>query len=113
MNNFMNNFLRKYYADIGTVVAVGDGIASIIGLDNVANGEMISFCGLDQKFGLILNLDEDRVSAVVLGKDNDIRPGQYVSREYELMSVPIGASLLGRVVDALGAPIDDKGSVAL
>jgi F-type H+-transporting ATPase subunit alpha len=95
------------------VEAIGDGIVTIVGLDNVANGEMISFCSDDVLvYGLILNLEEKYVSAVVLGKDINIKPGHYVTRKYELMSVPTGKSLLGRVVDPLGLPLDDKGPIS-
>jgi F-type H+-transporting ATPase subunit alpha len=104
--------LAIYFADIGVVEAIGDGIVTIVGLDNVANGEMISFCANDTVvYGLVLNLEEKHVSAVVLGKDINIKPGHYATRKYELMSVPTGKLLLGRVVDPLGLPLDDKGPI--
>lgn len=89
-----------FYKDIGIVDAIGDGIVSIKGLNNVANGEMIIFCVGNYKIaGLVLNLSTNRVSAIVLGKDINIKPGHHVIRKYSLMSVPTGQSLLGRVVD--------------
>jgi len=110
--NKHENNLIAYFADIGVVESIGDGIVTIVGLDNVANGEMISFCLENESvYGLILNLEEKRVSAVVLGKDTNIKPGHYVTRKYELMSVPTGKALLGRVVDPLGLPLDNKGLI--
>jgi len=107
-------FLKKhlFFKNIGVVEAIGDGIVSIKGLIDVANGEMISFCvGNHNISGLVLNLEINKVSAVVLDKDVDIKPGQYVIRKYELMSVPTGQALLGRVVNPLGQPIDEKGPI--
>jgi F-type H+-transporting ATPase subunit alpha len=104
--------VHYFFKDIGMVEAISDGIVSIQGLSDVANGEMILFCVGDKSIaGLILNLGFKQVSAVVLDKDTDIRPGQYVIRQYVLMSVPTGFSLLGRVVNPLGIPLDEKGPI--
>jgi F-type H+-transporting ATPase subunit alpha len=111
-NNFLNLKNYSYFKDIGIVEAVSDGIVSIKGLIDVANGEMICFStGENLLTGLILNLELNKVSAVVLDKDIDIKPGQYAFRKNELMSVPTGYSLLGRVVNPLGQPIDEKGPI--
>jgi len=95
------------FSDLGIVVSVSDGIVGISGLDNVANGEVIDFlAGSNKIVGMILNLEPGKVSAVVLGDDSEIKPGQYATRKYTLMNVPVGKELLGRVVDPLGNPID-------
>jgi len=100
------------FSQIGVVESIGDGIVNIKGLRDVANGEMISFSIGDKKIpGLVLNLEFKKVSAVVLDKEIDILPGQYVIRLDSLMSVPTGQALLGRVVDPLGQPIDEKGPI--
>jgi F-type H+-transporting ATPase subunit alpha len=100
------------FSQIGVVESIGDGIVNIKGLRDVANGEMISFSTGDKKIpGLVLNLEFKKVSAVVLDKEIDILPGQYVIRLDSLMSVPTGQALLGRVVDPLGQPIDEKGPI--
>jgi F-type H+-transporting ATPase subunit alpha len=100
------------YDDVGIVESIGDGIVTIKGMDGVANGEMVSFCvGVNLVFGLILNLEFSKVSAIVFEKDVEIKPGQYVIRTHELMSIPTGQSLLGRVVNPLGQPLDDKGPI--
>jgi len=91
----------------GIVIGIADGIVNITGLAEVANGEMIQFVtdeGLVN--GLILNLEIQKVSAIVLGSDINIKPGQYVIRLHDLMSVPVCKELLGRIIDPLGNPID-------
>jgi len=94
------------------VETVSDGIVNIHGLAKVANGEMINFCvGSDNIYGLVLNLEVTHVSAIVLGLDSKIKPGQYVFRKHVLMSVPTGQGLLGRVVNPLGEPLDEKGVI--
>jgi len=101
-----------FFNDIGIVDNVSDGIVTISGLEMVANGEMINFCiGSEFISGLVLNLEHLHVSAVVLGSDAEIRTGQYVFRKHILMSVPVGSALLGRVVNSLGEPIDEKGDI--
>jgi len=97
---------------VGIVTAIADGIVSIQGLYEVAYGEMIAFLVGNRKImGLVLNLEVDKISAVVLGDDQDIKPGEYVMRRFKLMNVPTGQSLLGRVVDPLGNPLDNLGPI--
>jgi F-type H+-transporting ATPase subunit alpha len=111
MLKFNNNEVL-FFNDIGLVETVSDGIVNIHGLAKVANGEMINFCvGNENIYGLVLNLEATHVSAIVLGLDSKIKPGQYVFRRHILMSVPIGQGLLGRVVNPLGEPLDEKGSI--
>ena len=96
-------------SEIGQVLSVGDGIARIYGLDNVQAGEMLAFPnGLR---GMALNLEEDNVGAVVFGSDRDISEGDIVKRTGDIVAVPVGPALLGRVVDALGNPLDGKGPI--
>ncbi len=91
-------------AEVGSVISVGDGIARIHGLDNVASGELLTFPG-DIK-GIALNLEEDSVGAVLMGETSEIREGDVVKRTGQIAQVPVGESLVGRVVDGLGNPID-------
>ena len=93
--------------NVGTVVTVTDGICRIHGLADVRYGEMIEFPG--NLFGLALNLEQDSVGAVVLGDYKGIREGDTVKTTGRILEVPVGRELLGRVVDALGQPIDGKG----
>jgi len=95
--------------EVGTVISVGDGIARVYGLDKCMAGEMIAFP--HDVFGIALNLEEDQVGIVLLGDYEKIREGDTVKRTNKIMSVPIGDALIGRVVNALGQPIDDKGPV--
>jgi F-type H+-transporting ATPase subunit alpha len=96
-------------AEVGTVMSLGDGIARIHGLEKVMSGEMIEFPhGVS---GIAMNLEEDQVGAVLLGEYNEIREGDDVKRTGHIMSVPVGDELIGRVVDALGRPIDGKGPI--
>lgn len=108
------NYIRKSFKDIGIVESIGDGIVSIKGLTNVANGEMILFCikAKQKEQGLVLNLEKSKVSAVVLSNDDKIKPGQFVIRTFQLMSVPTGKALLGRVVNPLGQEVDGKGKIS-
>ncbi len=96
-------------SEVGTVLSVGDGIARIYGLDNVQAGEMVEF-GNGTK-GMALNLEADNVGVVIFGSDSDISEGSTVKRTGTIVDVPIGKGLLGRVVDALGNPIDGKGPI--
>src|SRR6266702_3590057 len=96
-------------AETGSVISVGDGIARIYGLENVMAGELIEFTG--GVSGIALNLEEDQVGAVLLGEYAGIKEGDEVRRTKRIMSVPVGEALIGRVVDALGKPIDGKGPI--
>ena len=95
--------------DVGTVVTVGDGIAHVHGLENCMSGELLEFPG--GVYGMAQNLEEDLVGAVILGSDQNIREGDTVKRTKRIVEVPVGEAMLGRVVDALGKPIDGKGPI--
>jgi len=97
-------------AEVGRVLSVGDGIARVHGLDNVQAGEMVEFPGGIR--GMALNLEVDNVGVVIFGSDQDIKEGDTVKRTKSIVDVPAGNGLLGRVVDALGNPIDGKGPIA-
>src|SRR5579884_2730653 len=97
-------------AETGSVISVGDGIARIYGLEKVMAGELIEFP--HNVAGIALNLDEDQVGAVLLGEYQEIREGDEVRRTGRIMSVPVGEAMIGRVVNALGVPIDGKGPIA-
>ncbi|WP_225028937.1 F0F1 ATP synthase subunit alpha [Xinfangfangia pollutisoli] len=97
-------------AEVGRVLSVGDGIARVHGLDNVQAGEMVEFPGGIR--GMALNLEVDNVGIVIFGSDKDIKEGDTVKRTKSIVDVPAGNALLGRVVDALGNPIDGKGPIA-
>ncbi len=96
-------------AETGSVISVGDGIARVYGLENVMAGELIEFKG--GVSGIALNLEEDQVGAVLLGEYADIKEGDEVRRTGRIMSIPVGEAMIGRVVDALGKPIDGKGPI--
>ncbi len=97
-------------AETGQVLSVGDGIARVFGLQNVMAGELVDFPGAGLK-GMALNLETDNVGIVIFGDDRQIREGDTVSRTGSIVDVPVGKQLLGRVVDALGQPIDGKGPI--
>ncbi|HEU4986323.1 MAG TPA: F0F1 ATP synthase subunit alpha [Rhizobiaceae bacterium] len=96
-------------SEVGQVLSVGDGIARVYGLDNVQAGEMVEFPGGIR--GMALNLEIDNVGVVIFGNDRDIKEGDTVKRTGAIVDVPVGPGLLGRVVDALGNPIDGKGPI--
>ncbi len=96
-------------AEVGQVLSVGDGIARVYGLDNVQAGEMVEFPGGIK--GMALNLETDNVGIVIFGEDRTIKEGDTVKRTGDIVDVPIGKGLLGRVVDGLGNPIDGKGPI--
>ena len=96
-------------SEVGTVLSVGDGIARIYGLDNVQAGEMVEFPGNIK--GMVLNLEKDNVGVSIFGDDKNIKEGDIVKRTGEIVDVPVGKELLGRVVDGLGNPIDGKGAI--
>src|SRR5256885_6710985 len=95
--------------ETGTVITLGDGIARVYGLDKVMAGELLSFS--HGVAGIAMNLEEDQVGAVLLGEYTEIKEGDEVKRTGRIMSVPVGEALIGRVVNALGVPIDGKGPV--
>jgi len=106
----IENYEQKISVDeVGTIISLGDGIARIHGLDKVMAGELIEFPkGVS---GLAMNLDEDQVGAVLLGDYTELKEGDEVKRTGKIMSVPVGDAMIGRVVNALGQPIDDKGPI--
>jgi len=97
-------------SEVGQVLSVGDGIARVYGLDNVQAGEMVEFPGNIR--GMALNLENDNVGVVIFGSDTTIKEGDTVKRTGAIVDVPVGKGLLGRVVDALGQPIDGKGEIS-
>ena len=106
----IKNYKNKLdISDFGTVIQVGDGIARVFGLENCMAGELLEFSG--NTYGMALNLEEDNVGAVILGSDREIREGDIVRPMGRVVEVPVGDNLLGRVVNALGQPIDGKGTI--
>jgi len=107
----IENYESKIAVDeVGTVISLGDGIARIYGLDKVMAGELLEFP--HDVAGIAMNLEEDQVGAVLLGEYTEIKEGDEVRRTGRIMSVPVGDAMVGRVVNALGQPIDDKGPIA-
>ena len=96
--------------ETGTVITLGDGIARVYGLDKVMAGELLSFP--HGVAGIAMNLEEDQVGVVLLGEYTEIKEGDEVKRTGRIMSVPVGDAMIGRVVNSLGEPIDDKGPIA-
>ena len=115
LTNFVQNKLNEYTqtttrtADVGIVLQVGDGIARIYGLENVASGELLEF--EDQTIGIALNLETNNVGAVLMGTGRNIKQGSTVRATGKIAQIPVGDDLLGRIVDALVYPIDGKGSI--
>ena len=115
LTNFVQNKLNEYTqtttrtADVGIVLQVGDGIARIYGLENVASGELLEF--EDQTIGIALNLETNNVGAVLMGTGRNIKQGSTVRATGKIAQIPVGEDLLGRIVDALVYPIDGKGSI--
>ena len=97
-------------AEVGRVIEVGDGIARVYGLEQAMSGELLRFP--NDVVGMVLNLEEDNVGAVLLGDDRLIREGDVVKRTSRIAQVPVGEAMVGRVVDALGLPVDGKGPIA-
>ncbi|HVK80409.1 MAG TPA: F0F1 ATP synthase subunit alpha, partial [Verrucomicrobiae bacterium] len=97
-------------AEVGRVLSVGDGIARVYGLESVQAGEMVEFPGGIK--GMALNLERDNVGVVIFGEDRNLKEGDTVKRLGEIVDVPVGKGLLGRVVNPLGEPIDGKGPIA-
>ena len=106
----IENYESKISVDeVGTIITLGDGIARVYGLDKVMAGELLSFPhGLS---GIAMNLEEDQVGVVLLGEYTEIKEGDEVKRTGRIMSVPVGDAMIGRVVNALGQPIDDRGPI--
>ena len=96
-------------SDFGTVIQVGDGIARVYGLEKCMAGELLEFPG--EVYGMALNLEEDNVGAVILGSDKEIKEGDIVKPTGRVVEVPVGEGMIGRVVNALGQPIDGKGPI--
>ena len=96
--------------DVGTVITVGDGVALVYGLDKAMLGELVEFP--NHIYGMVMNLEEEHVGCVLLGSDSEIKEGDLVKRTKEVVKVPVGDELLGRVVNALGQPIDGLGEIA-
>src|SRR5215510_9002034 len=106
----IENYESKIAVDeVGTVITLGDGIARVYGLDKVMAGELLSFP--HSVAGIAMNLEEDQVGVVLLGDYTEIKEGDEVKRTGRIMSVPVGEALVGRVVNALGQPIDGKGEI--
>src|SRR5580704_5698861 len=107
----IENYETKIAVDeIGTIITLGDGIARVYGLDKVMAGELLSFP--HDVAGIAMNLEEDQVGVVLLGDYTEIKEGDEVKRTGRIMSVPVGDAMVGRVVNSLGQPIDDKGPIA-
>src|SRR6266852_503554 len=107
----IENYESKIAVDeVGTVITLGDGIARVYGLDKVMAGELLSFP--HNVAGIAMNLEEDQVGVVLLGEYTEIKEGDEVKRTGRIMSVPVGDALIGRVVNSLGLPIDDKGPIS-
>lgn len=96
-------------SEVGTVIQVGDGIARVYGLDNAMSGELLEF--ENGVYGMAQNLEEDNVGVVILGSDEGIKEGSSVKLTGRVAEVPVGDALIGRVVNALGQPIDEKGPI--
>ncbi len=114
ISSILSQELNKYDRDlevesVGTILQVGDGIARVYGLQDVMAGEMVKFSG--DIFGMVLNLEEDSVGVAILGSDTGIKEGDQVTRTGTIASVPVGEGVLGRVVNAVGQPIDGEGPI--
>src|ERR1700734_4041706 len=96
--------------ETGTIITLGDGIARVYGLDKVMAGELLAFP--HGVAGIAMNLEEDQVGVVILGEYTELKEGDEVKRTGRIMSVPVGDALIGRVVNSLGVPIDDKGPIS-
>src|SRR5690554_29514 len=98
------------FSEAGTVIQVGDGIARVHGLNSAMSGELLEFA--NGTYGMALNLDEDSIGVVIMGSDAGIKEGDPVKLTGRMAEVPVGDGMLGRVVNALGEPIDEKGPIA-
>ncbi len=114
ISSLIKEQIKKYEKDIktestGTVISVGDGIALVHGLDNAMSGELLLFPG--NVYGLVLNLETDHVGAILLDESTSVREGDVVKTTGRLLEVPVGDEIIGRVVNALGQPIDGMGKI--
>ena len=114
ISSVIKDQIKRYAADlevsdVGTVIQVADGIARVHGLENAMQGELLEFPG--EVYGMILNLEEDNVGAVLLGSQHSINEGDTVKTTGRVVEVPVGDCMIGRVVNALGQPIDGKGPI--
>ena len=100
---------KSEFKEVGTIIEVGDGISRIYGLDNAMAGELLEFEG--DVYGMALNLEQDNIGAVLLGDETKLKEGTTVKRTGNIVSVPVGENLIGRVVNSLGQPIDGKGPI--
>ena len=106
----IKNYEKKLeVSDFGTVIQVGDGIARVYGLENCMAGELLEFPG--EIYGMAMNLEEDNVGCVIMGSDREIKEGDIVKPTGRVIEVPVGEAMIGRVVNALGQPIDGKGPI--
>jgi F-type H+-transporting ATPase subunit alpha len=115
ISSIIKEQIKKYekkldLVDVGTIIQVGDGIARLHGLEGCMAGELIEFP--DGVFGMVLNLEEDNIGCVLLGSDRNIKEGDTVKRTGRIVEVPVGEEMIGRVVNALGQPIDGKGNIS-
>ncbi|MCG3204550.1 MAG: ATP synthase subunit alpha [Elusimicrobia bacterium] len=101
--------IKSEIQEVGTVLQIGDGIASVYGLESALNGELLQFP--QDTYGMVLNLENDSVGVAILGRDSHIKEGDQVKRTGRIMEVPVGPELIGRVVNPLGQPIDGKGPI--
>lgn len=110
IRNQIKNFGQEVeVSETGVIISVGDGIARIHGLDKAMAGELLEFPG--ETMGMVLNLEEDNVGAAILGEAEHIKEGAIVKRTKRIVEVPVGEALLGRVVNAIGVPIDGLGPI--
>ena len=114
ISSVIKDQIKRYAAqlevsEVGTVIQVADGIARIHGLENAMQGELLEFPG--EVYGMVMNLEEDNVGAVLLGSTQNIKEGDTVKTTGRVVEVPVGDCMLGRVVNALGQPIDERGPI--
>ncbi|MDO4416441.1 MAG: F0F1 ATP synthase subunit alpha [Erysipelotrichaceae bacterium] len=110
IKNQIKNYDQKIHSDdVGYVISVGDGIAMVQGIDKAMSSELLEFP--HGVMGMVMNLEEDHIGVVLLGNDSEIREGDEVRRTGRIIEVPVGDAMLGRVINALGAPIDNKGEI--
>ncbi len=115
ISSVIKDQIKRYASDleiseVGTVIQVADGIARVHGLEKAMQGELLEFPG--EVYGMVMNLEEDNVGAVLLGSSRNINEGDTVKTTNRVVEVPVGDAMLGRVVNALGQPIDGKGPIA-